>query len=201
MRRSSIQNVPFPPGPAAITSSIAPICEGGPPPAGPYANLISLLRIRTRRHSGEKSNASSRNHQTLWPVESASLNSKLLGGPAPRTANLNEYCSGSASAASLRATTKPAPPLKSKSSRNAAPCCPASFSSSSCARPEATVLQRLRSSKSSSSVPDILSRARLRPYVSRLARAARLGGAPLHEQPCTRRAPHLPTPKPFAPFG
>src|SRR5881397_934580 len=121
----------------------------GPLPAGPQAKSIWLLPIRRDRHSAGTSNASCWYRQTLWPPGSTSLNSSLLAGATPRTSKVKAYASGSGNEKRLRATTKPPPPLKSKSSRMASPRGPRSREMSSRACPDATGVQPERSAKSS----------------------------------------------------
>src|SRR5207244_9710159 len=135
--RLAIQTVPFPPGGAAIANSIAPTWHMGPLPAGPHAKSIWLLLIRRDRHSAGKAKASSWYRQTLWPLGSTSLNSSLLAGATPWTSKVKAYASGSENEKDLLATTKPPPPLKSKSSRRAPP----SRERSSRACPDATAVQ------------------------------------------------------------
>src|SRR5438552_7352693 len=165
--RLAIQTVPFPPGGAAIASSIAPTWRMGPLPAGPHAKSIWLLLIRRDRHSAGKPKPSSWYRQTLWPLGSTSLSSSLLAGATPWTSKVKAYASGSGNEKRLRATTKPAPPLKSKSSRRAPPRGPRSREMSSCACPDATGVQPEMSVKSSRISPFIVVGAVIRPRTAR----------------------------------
>ena len=93
-RRSSSQTVPRPPGAAAIAISIAASSRSGPPPAGPQANVTSLLRMRSGCQSAGNSNASRCHHQTLRLLGSTSFSSSLFAGAAPRTRSASAQLSG-----------------------------------------------------------------------------------------------------------
>ena len=117
---SAIHSVPLPPSPATMAISIEPRarrcaaarrdprqirCRGCPPSFASSA-AASVRSFCTCRH-------------TFWPVASTSLSSRLLTAPRPRRRKFTEYSSGMLRLIARRATTKPPPPLKSKSICNA----------------------------------------------------------------------------------
>ena len=114
---SAIQSVPLPPSPATMANSIEPSSEMPLPLEGPQAKSMSRLWIVSSfpaRAAAQILAAHSR--QTFWPVASTSLSSRLLTAPRPRSRKCHRVlfrhrCGCSA----RRATTKPPPPLKSKS--------------------------------------------------------------------------------------
>ena len=82
--RSSIQNDPLPPSPDEIANSMAPTCFGSRVFEGPQARLSLDFRMVTGCQSVGKEKSRWFRHQTLLPVGSRSLNSKLFRRPSPR---------------------------------------------------------------------------------------------------------------------
>src|SRR6185436_19612033 len=87
--RSSSQIVPFPPEPAVMAISMAAKFFSSRSVVGPHANEIwRFLRV-TVVHSFGKRKLGLLDHQTLSPVGSMSLNSRVLVGASPLIENEN----------------------------------------------------------------------------------------------------------------
>ena len=132
---------PRPPGPAAMTSSIAAISRAGPPPSGPQANWISLLLMLNRLPVLGKV------EDLLAPAPDVligavdQLEFKNVARAAPADVEAEDVAFRQGSGKILRATTKPPPPWKSKSRRIALPRRPRSCEIANCACPEAIAFQ------------------------------------------------------------
>jgi hypothetical protein len=87
-RSSSSHTEPLPPSLAEIAISIALACRSSFA-EGPHANVTRDFRIVIRCHSAGKTKSRWLRHQTFLPLASISLNSKLFGGPSPRTWSVN----------------------------------------------------------------------------------------------------------------
>src|SRR6185503_6410215 len=86
--RSSISIEPLPPPlPAATTNSRLSTRRKARSWVGPQANAICLFLILMRRHSLGNTKSRRSNHQTLSPLASASLTSKLFTGAFARRLN------------------------------------------------------------------------------------------------------------------
>ena len=116
---SASHQVPLPPSPATMASSKLPSALMRPPLEGPQANSMSRLSTVIRFHRGGGLRSFCTYRQTFWPVASTSLSSRLFTAPRPRRRNFTAYSSGMLRVSARRATTKPPPPLKSKSIRSA----------------------------------------------------------------------------------
>src|SRR2546423_9375979 len=87
--RSSSQTVPVPPEPAVMAISMAAKRRSSLSFVGPHANEICrFLRVIVFQSFG-KTKLGLFDHQTLSPVESISLNSRVLVGASPLMANEN----------------------------------------------------------------------------------------------------------------
>jgi hypothetical protein len=85
---SSIHTVPAPPLPAVIANSIAAASFSSPPPSGPQAKVMCRFFRTTSVHSGSNTKSRRLTHQTLSPVRSTNLISRLFERASPRMRNV-----------------------------------------------------------------------------------------------------------------
>ncbi len=139
-----MRTLPAPPSPATMAISMKPSCDMAAPLEGPHAKSMSRLCTTNRFQRCGSFRSLSTCRQTFCPLGSISLSSRLLTAPRPRSRNCTAYSAGMVRATARRATTKPLPPLKSKSMRSAGPAADAAVVSTSSALPEAVGCHSVR---------------------------------------------------------